>query len=548
MLRQWLCCFVMVGVFLAPAVVRAQQDQPAGKGQPPTVVVRVKSFDTVVQNIKLLAKVADKAEFGEQLEALIKAQTGPNGLEGIDTKKPIGLYARMGNDLNSMAAVLMVPVSDEKALLKLLENINYKAVRNKDGVYIIQQEQLPVEIGFRLANGYAYVTAMNLDAIDKGTLIPPAKIFAKSGQALVSGSLRIDQIPQTFKDLFLQKMEEEVAKEKKKQGKPGETEAERKVRETAIDATAEMMAELVRSGKEVSGSFTINPTTKMISADMTIDGKKTSPLQAGIAKLATMPTPFTGVTRKGAAMNSSINLMFSEKFAKAFGEAIDEKVKAALEKEANPGKKAGAEMFLKILEPTLKSGQLNGAVSLRLSPGAEEGNGTLVAALKLKDGEKIEQALRKVVADAPPQDREKVKWNVAKAGSVNIHRIDAQEAYDREAQKLFGKSPIYFALAPEALFVAIGKDGESALTKALAAKAAPGPVMQIEAEVGQVVRLSGKDHEKAIAQKIFNNEDTGVVRVTVQGGESLRVHFEMSLSVLQFAIAVDKRNKEVNAN
>src|SRR5207237_314735 len=164
MRMRWLPALALVGLAAAPLPARAGEKPDKA----PMVVVRIRSIDAVLDNVKLLATLAGKEEFGRQLEGIIKAKTGPKGLEGIDTKRPLGFYTRIGSDLSDVAGVAMIPVSDEKAFLSLLENVGFPAKKAADGAYTIEPTgPLPVPLEFRFGNDYAYFTAINVDAISK---------------------------------------------------------------------------------------------------------------------------------------------------------------------------------------------------------------------------------------------------------------------------------------------------------------------------------------------------------------------------------------------
>src|SRR5690242_17824868 len=128
---RWLPCGVVLGLLLLPAAARPGEKQEGGEDKklhgPPTLVLRVRSLDTVLGNVKLFARLAGKEELGNQLEDLIKIKAGPDGLNGVDLTRPFGLYARASEDLTEASVVGLIPVADEKTFLGLLENLNLKA-------------------------------------------------------------------------------------------------------------------------------------------------------------------------------------------------------------------------------------------------------------------------------------------------------------------------------------------------------------------------------------------------------------------------------------
>ena len=59
-----------------------------------------------------------------------------------------------------------------------------------------------------------------------------------------------------------------------------------------------------------------------------------------------------------------------------------------------------------------------------------------------------------------------------KVGDVNVHELAASSEVTPNAQKVFGKSDVYVALAPEALFITFGPQGKELIKEALSVKLA----------------------------------------------------------------------------
>ena len=154
------------------APVRAQGNVP------PTISLQIRSFDAVLENVKLLVSLSGREEIAKQVEGLIKTKIGPKGLEGIDPDRPFGVYAQFGKELNDVSGVIMVPIADQNAFLGLLENLGVKAKKDfNTGIYTITptKEILNMQLFFRFANKYVYGTSLNVDALsDKNILAPPA--------------------------------------------------------------------------------------------------------------------------------------------------------------------------------------------------------------------------------------------------------------------------------------------------------------------------------------------------------------------------------------
>src|SRR5262249_47662054 len=193
---------------VTPSPIRAAADTA---GTTPTLVVRVRSIDGLLGDFQYVANLAGREEEAKQLQGLFKSRVGPKGLDGIDTKRPLGLYGSLDANVMESTAVLLIPISDQNAFLGLLEGFNFKAKKEDDGVYSVMPENLPFPIYLRFANQYAYATAREKTALDKNKLLDPAKVLAEKPNETVFASFRIDQIPDVFKQLITSQVEVKLA-------------------------------------------------------------------------------------------------------------------------------------------------------------------------------------------------------------------------------------------------------------------------------------------------------------------------------------------------
>src|SRR5262245_27883797 len=245
MLKRWLSPLSILCLVAVPSLVQAQD------ANPPTIIVRVRSLDAVIDNIKLVVALAGKENLADQIEGLIKTKIGPDGLVGIDPKRPLGGYVRLSKELEVPAGALMIPIADEKAFLGLLENLNLKVTRDKKGIYSVSlKPAAPVDIAFRFANKYAYVTALNLEALEPSSLVPPEKIFPANMPA-VSASVRLDQVPNAAKLIAVSVVEQKLEEEQNKR-QPGETPKQRDLRVQLLTQIAKHVRAVLEEGSELS--------------------------------------------------------------------------------------------------------------------------------------------------------------------------------------------------------------------------------------------------------------------------------------------------------
>jgi hypothetical protein len=538
MLRKWSVVLALLSVMLLPLAVQAQ-----GEKQPPTVVLRVQSFDAVLTNLKVLTKAVGQEQIGKQIDAEIKKKIGPGGLEGVDTKKPVGLYANLSGELTDATGILMVPIKDQQKFLKLLENRNYPA-KKKGDVYVIDQTDVPVDVGFRFAHGYAYITAVNLDILKKETnLLTPAQVFPKDSKALLSGVIRMDQIPEAFKMMALEKIDEELKKAKEKAQDDGKTPAQKKLNGQLIDTLGEQVKDFVRGAAEISGEFTIDPMTRQISFEYSVDAIKNSQLKKTFESMGKHTSIFGALATKKADAVESFHLVLPADLKKAFNNAMEEGIKQAVQEEPDADKKAAAKKFFEAVKPTLHSGDFDMAAYVQTH---KDGQITAVGAVKVKDGAKLEGTLSELYKGLPQSEKDKFKLDVDKAGQVSIHQINIQGYLQPQDKKYLGDGPMFVAIRSDAAFIAVGKNALNSIKETLELPVTPGKkLLYYDIKLGPILKLVlQKDHEKAAADKAFA-KDPGQVRIIVESGQKFEIKVQADLSILEFGMILLQKNKEV---
>jgi hypothetical protein len=528
--------FPLAGLLLlaaAPSLVRAADEKPA-------LVVAFKSLDGLISDAKYISELAGKEEEAKQAEAMLKNLLGDRkGLEGVDPKKPIGLYARINaDDPKDSEVVLLIPVADEDALLNLLKKQDKIKVEDKadDGSYRVNIENVPFPFFLRFANNYAYVTGVTKAALAKDRLLAPDKVLPAKTTSLASVVLRMEQIPEKYRDLVITGMEQQLAKEKEKE-QPNETPPAKAFRLALIDEMGGMVKSVLEDGAELSMSMDVDRDAGELSTALRFTGKSGSALAGNLADLGNKKSVGASLIGANSAANLVFNVALPENLRKSLSAAVDEGVKKGLADAAAKGQREAVEKVVKALLPTLKAGELDAGFDLR-GPGAKDLY-TLVMGLKVKEGGEIEKLVRNAIKSLPEKEQEKVKFDVAKAGDVGIHRFISDLSLSEEnSKRMFGDNPeVYFAFRDDALLTAIGVDGLAALKEIVAAKPKAGAMLQMEASMNRLAAQLTKDHPAApdAAKKAFKDGKKDKVWFAVEGGKALSVKISMDAPVVTFA-------------
>jgi hypothetical protein len=521
--KAWL---PLAALLVLPALAVAG-DQPATK--PPSVVFRVRSIDALFEVARFGAGMVDKADFAEQIEQLIK-----NRDDGIDFKKPIGFYGQFGKDIADATAVLLLPVSDEKALLDALNGFNIQPKKGDDGVYTVQLPNVPVPAFFRFSGGYAYVTAMKKDAIT-GKLPSPKSVFAAARDTLVSASARLDQIPEGIKGVVLDQLDLKLAEAMEKD-EPNETPAQKEFRVRMIKSAGTEFKALIEEGGAVEAAFDIDTKAKKATFEGTLKGKAGTKLAKQIAGLAEQKSLFGGLTAN-AAMSGLLHVALPPALREALGKALDDEFAKSLKKVDDEGKRQLAEKLIKAISPTLKEGELDAGFLIR-GP-SKDNRYTMLLGLKVKNaaeaGRTLTEVLQEALKTTPEADREKVKLNAMKIGGISVHRLEFQATYDEKARKIFGENPVLLAFSDKAALLAVGPEAEAVLKQAASATPATTPIARLELNYGRLYQIGLlTEEDRALAKKILGDGQAGVLTLTVQGGPALSVRFDANLGLLQF--------------
>jgi hypothetical protein len=225
-----------------------------------------------------------------------------------------------------------------------------------------------------------------------------------------------------------------------------------------------------------------------------------------------------------------------KELAKELTNVAVEQAKQDLKREKDETSRRLGENLLTSVVPTLKSGEVDLAFDLR-GPG-KKGKYTLVGAGAVKDGKEIEKSLRDIVKSLPEDARERVKLDIASEGGAAIHSLDVfKDSRDEEGPHVFGRGPAYVAIRDDALFVALGEDGLSAIKAALKVPAGEGVPFHFSVSIARLGPLMEKDQPNApkVIEDVFGKtKDADRLHFAVEGGESLKVQTTIKGDVIRF--------------
>lgn len=519
----------LVLLLLVPGVLHAQ-----GTTVPPTVVLRVSSIDSLIDHVKFLASLAGQQDAARQIEGLIKAKIGDKGLEGVDSSRAFGFYGRIGKELEDISGVILLPIADENAFLKLLENLKVPVVKGGEGIYTIKTGS-PIDAYLRFANKYAYITAPTTGALDNKNLVDPAKLLAAKATNAFSLTIQLDQVPDVAK-LLATAQAEQVLQELQDKKIPGESDTERAFRVASLKEVAKVIATVLKDGGVLHTAVDLDKQSGDLGATFSMSGVTKSELAAGIDAIGKNASLFAGLLKSDAVFNGLGHVKLPEAIIKSLGDVIDEAKVKALANIQDAGKKQQADALFKVITPTLKAGDFDGATVVTPSGS----NFTVLAAFKLKDGDELGKTVHTLVSDTlkdlPPAAKDIIKLDAHSAGATKIHQVQVpgDDQGTKVLDMVLGDRNLYVAFRNDALFVSAGKGGLQAIKDAVEVKATgTTPMLFYQVDVARLTHLA-PPAQAAKAKELFPSGSGGIVRFSVEGGSALTVRFSTKVSVLQF--------------
>jgi hypothetical protein len=528
-LRPFLAVTVLA-LTAAPAAVRAEDSKESAAA--PALVVRLKSINGLLADIKYLAKHAGQEEMLNQFEPIVKMY-----LESIDATRPIAIYGNVNaNDLQQSTGVILVPVADEKAFVDALGVINIKPEKGSDGIYTVENvPNVPVPLYFRFANKYAYITGQNKEALAEKNILAPEKVLPAAGDnSLLSAQFRLSALPDQLKQIALAGLDNQLAQEKEKSVE-NETPALKAFRMKMIDFMGSEMKAIITDGDELSIRLGVDQKNDDINVDISFTAKKGSTLAKQMEASAKTKTLFAGLASDNAAVRFTAALALPEDLRKMLGPLVDDAVADALKKEADPNKAKAAKTILEAVAPTIKAGELDAGLSL-VGPGSD-GQYTLIGGVKVVNGIGIEKAIREVHSSLPEKEKANVVLDATTVGDLKVHKI-IPESLDENAKKMFGADGIYFTFRDEAFLIAAGPDALKSIKAAASAQPTSSPTLaKLEVSVGRAAGLDPNNPNAAkVAREVFgkNPKGTDTINVTVEMGDALKVKVSAKAKIIEF--------------
>ena len=534
-LRSWALATVAMAVTaILPSAALAQ------KPVEPTIEVRIRSVNDLLDKAEYIGGLVDQDEPIKQVRGLLKnLSTDGKGVEGVDPKKPFGVYSVLTEDVQSSPVIVMVPIADQDRFLAALKERLQIVPEKVEGGTLKANVPLINEVFMRFSNDYLYIGRSAKD-LDAKSLVSPKDFFAKDDGSVISISARFDRIPAEVKTFVLGQFEHQIQEGIKKDD-ANKSPAEKKLGALLADAVVGSTKMLAEEGKELSIKVFVDNTTDEISFELGLTATDGSPLSktfAGLSGRSSGPAGIVAAKNTVASVSSKAGL--PEELRKRLAPVIDAAVKDAID---NAGDREAARRVIEPLAATAKAGNLDFAATLS-GPDAK-GKYAVLAAVVVKDAKELEKVAKDFAAMIPAEAVD-ISFDVEKIGAFALHKVEVKIA-DDNFENIFGTKMVWLAISDDTIAVSIEVDG--ALLKAgLKAKpTAAAPVLSAEIALAKAVPLFQKnlkpDELKALIKDAFgagSPEGKDTMSISIEGGKQLTVKVKVKGKAFRLATMMDQ--------
>jgi len=544
MCKSWIVFAPVLAVSLVWSGARPAKAQ--------VLVVTAKSVDSLVGGLEhVIASAAPDEEMKQGAQQGLDLLKDPTLLPGIDRAKPFGAWVTMPAEPNAAdppTIIAAVPVTDIKALMDGLKNFGID-VNDKPGIpgfsYAVGLAGTGMSLYAVEGKGYVYLTIIPQGAEKLAALTPADWVPKRDGLGDLSAGIRMDLVPDAFKDMLLEQVEGRMKLERNRM--PGEDDATFQGRLTVMKLSQELFTRFVREARDLNLDLAVDRPNETLSLEVSLGAVSGTPMAKRLAGLSGLRSGFQVLADSSSAIAGWAALPISAELRDSLGKQADDAIAKALAQEKNPTSKALIERAKAILDEFIKSDSLDAGVAIReVNTPANTGTSVLVAGLKVPDARKVEDLVRDVFKANPPAPNEaKVTLDAGKAADgTALHRIEPVMQPEEAARMPgLGEPIIYLAFRKNQVLAALGANAEAAIVKALAetekvpAENAAGSPVSFRMAVDRVAKLSdAAGAQKAELAKLFTGKNAGKNQMGLSlgrgGDDSIRVRLQVDLPAL----------------
>jgi hypothetical protein len=534
---------VMWASCLAAAVMPSLAVSAAQAQDKPIAVVSFAGYDSLVEDVNYVGKLAGRPQLAQGLEGILMLVTRAQGLVGLDKSKPIGAAISL-SDAGQPLPLVFIPVTDVDKLLDALQGLIPNVEDLGNGISKIRTPN-GQSVVMRKTDGWVFLS----DSADKLGTVPadPTKLLGNLPESYdLAVQVNVKNVPEQFVQLAVAQLRRGA--EQGMQKKPDEDEATYAKRKQFTEATLEQVAQAIQEIDHLTVGFEVDEEDGGAYLDLDMVVKAGGKLAAQIAasekgsKGSIVPgfaddeavANFhfvSPVLDDSAKMLLDLISLGRENSAKKIDE--DDKLEDAAMKEKVKGM---VSTLFDVAEATVKGGKFNGgAVVYGEGPFEFYFGGLFV------DAKKVDKVFRDAVelfGDKPGVPE--IKLDAATKGGVTYHTLTVPVP-DKKGQEALGEEvTIAFGFGEKLIIIGIAEEDvvdTAAEVVGYQEGANDLPPAQLQIKVGPLLQFA-VDHDDELgppgvklAELLADSDDDHITLKTefVPNGQRTRLQIDEGL-------------------
>lgn len=547
--------FVMplVGVaLLAGAFLSCGSAVPAVAAEKkPLVVMALAGYDRIRSDIAYVGQISDNPGLDVNLEAILKLFTRGQGLAGIDKFRPWGVVL-FAEESGQPSGFGFIPVSDAAQLFEVLKPLVGEGEDVGDGVKKFGRG--PRAVCVKQHGGWLLLSNKPesfSDASDDPSrwLGDLTKEYDAAVQVLAT------HMPEQWRQRAEEAIRRGVERELRRRGH--ESDIEHQIRTEILEAIATLAGAVVNDVEALTVGWNLDGTKERITFDVRLTARPGSELaRETVAALENLKTNFAGFILPEAMLSGNwggripefkANVLDSV-LTKARTQALDDLEKSNRGGEEKEILKSLIEDVSSVVIESVKSRQVDGAMSVSLKPDAS----VMVMAGRLADAGRLDKVLRTISSAFDRVQPGALEWASYEKESwrdMTLHSVALPiEDTGRDAEnmiRLFGeKIHIVVGVGKESLVMAVGVNAKQTLKQAVeksgeAAQAVnPMKITLSLKPLAELIAEFGKEKDRpqaaAVARVLADQKDNDRITLTASAiADGVQWRVEMDPGVLR---------------
>jgi hypothetical protein len=533
-----------------------QEGDDQGAAAPANVELKIVAaiactdYNDLIKDVTIIGSLIGQPNIAQGIEGQVAAMTGGKGLAGVDKTKPWGLILQ--TDGMQFLPVVCLPVTNADDVLAAVAAIGADV---KDGDGGVKQLSLPNGNSFfmKSAAGWSYLSK-NAASLARLPSNPEAAFSKLLANYYFAAQAAVQNVPLMYRQFAI--LAVQSAMQQQLQRQPQESDEEFVARQKTLQTQMEQTVQQIQELDSITLGWLVDAPKKQSVLEFTYKFVPGGKMAKQFAAYGEPRTNFAGFSQADAAATLNFVTKADPQAMQAelaqfetmmtgaraqINKGIDES-DSIPEGPARDAIKAAAGEFLDALAATLKSGQLDAAASLRVSPDSL----TLVAGALVQDPGKFESGLKKLeegFKESPSFPG--IQWNADSHEGVRFHTmsIPLPAAEDGPAKLLGGKADVAFGIGPQAIYLAVGKDNLNAVKQAIdASKAEPNklvPPFEVALSLGPFMEVAAAQ-AKDEAQRNKARAVADMLRAEAPGRDHVRIVGQVVPNGLRYRVEAEE--------